>query len=104
MEQQLKDKLVSLELLLLKKETRASKVELERLIADYFLEIAAMGIRFGKLEAIERLPTEVFPEFTSTDLKSESFQIQFSRLPTKQQLKDRNKVLFIILYGVLFGD
>ena len=67
MEQKLKDKLVSLELHLLKKETRASSLELNRLIADDFKEIAASGCCFGKEEAIQRIPNEICPEFSSKD-------------------------------------
>jgi len=61
MVENLKSKLIDLEEHLFKAESRASYGELDRLIADDFTEIGGSGIRFGKKEALERLPSELPP-------------------------------------------
>jgi len=63
----LKTKLIELEEHLFKAATRASYGELDGLIADDFTEIAGSGVRFGKKEALERLPAELPPQITASD-------------------------------------
>lgn len=63
----LKAKLIELEEHLFKAETRASYGELDELIADEFTEIDSSGIRFGKKEALERLPSELPPKISATE-------------------------------------
>lgn len=50
--------LIELELELLKPQVRADASRLDALIADDFTEIAGTGRRFGKREAVSRLPAE----------------------------------------------
>jgi hypothetical protein len=52
------DCLLQLEASLLTQEVRASYDELNRLIADDFVEVGASGRRFGKADVLMRLPTE----------------------------------------------
>ena len=65
----LRDHLIALERRLLEPEVRASRAELDRLLADDFLEFGASGVRFGKAEALARLPHEQPPEFTNQDFE-----------------------------------
>ncbi|GGB46031.1 hypothetical protein K8B83_04930 [Shewanella inventionis] len=62
--QNLKCELIKLEQLLLRSDVRASREELERLLADDFMEIPSTGIPFYKTDALNRIPDEVNPEFT----------------------------------------
>ena len=52
------DYLLQLEASLLSPAVRANYDELNRLIADDFIEVGASGRRFGKADALFRLPTE----------------------------------------------
>ena len=63
----LKQTLITLEEQLFTAETRASLKELDDLLATDFTEIGASGIRFGKQEALERLPTEMPPTIKASD-------------------------------------
>ncbi|MCG8455421.1 MAG: nuclear transport factor 2 family protein [Holophagales bacterium] len=54
--------LFALERRLFEPDVRASRRELDRLIADDFLEFAATGASFGKSEALSRLPQEDPPQ------------------------------------------
>ena len=63
----LKAKLVALEEHLFKAEIRASYGELDGLIADDFTEISSSGVRFGKNEALERLPSELPPKISACE-------------------------------------
>jgi hypothetical protein len=63
----LKLTLINLEEHLFKAETRASYSELDKLIADVFTEISSSGVRFGKKEALERLPSELPPTINASD-------------------------------------
>lgn len=63
----LKAKLIELEEHLFKAETRASYGELDELIADEFTEIGGSGVRFGKKEALERLPSELPPKISASE-------------------------------------
>ncbi|MBM7074006.1 DUF4440 domain-containing protein [Shewanella sp. 202IG2-18] len=64
---ELESEIIKLEESLFSDEVRASKIKLEQLIADEFIEVASSGIRFGKKEVLERLPTEAAPEIQATD-------------------------------------
>ena len=55
---ELESEIIKLEESLFSDEVRASKLRLEQLIADEFIEVASSGIRFGKKEVLERLPTQ----------------------------------------------
>lgn len=63
----LKAMLIELEEHLFKAQTRASYGELDGLIADEFTEIAGSGVRFGKKQVLERLPTELPPTISATE-------------------------------------
>lgn len=65
----LTSKIIQLEQRLFKPDVRASYVELDRLIADDFIEIAASGARFGKKEALSRLPCEFAPKISAHDFE-----------------------------------
>ena len=58
MPHELETHLVALERRLLESDVRASAEALDRLLDDDFQEIGASGVRFGKAEALERLPRE----------------------------------------------
>ena len=70
MNDRLEEELIALERRLLLPEVRASRAELDRLIDDSFLEFGASGVRFGKQEALRRLPVEEPPEFGATDFEA----------------------------------
>ncbi|KGX85424.1 nuclear transport factor 2 family protein [Pontibacillus marinus] len=54
--EQIKDEIYALETKLLKPEIRASRDELDQLIADDFWEFGSSGESFGKENVLERLP------------------------------------------------
>ena len=59
--------LIDLELALLQPDVRASRKQLDALIADDFEEIGASGARFGKAEVLDRLPVERGVSFVASD-------------------------------------
>lgn len=63
----LKNTLIELELYCLKPEVRSSREELEKLLADDFLEIPNTGFAYNKSHALNRIPNEVSPIFTQQD-------------------------------------
>lgn len=63
----LKETLIELELYCLKPEVRASRDELDRILADDFLEIPSTGVPYDKSHALSRIPSEVSPVFTQQD-------------------------------------
>lgn len=65
----LKQKLVELELYLLKSDVRSSPTELDLLIHDDFHEFGASGSSFGKREVLECLPKEKCPHFCATSFE-----------------------------------
>lgn len=87
----LKEQLIKLELLLLKPEIRASEKELDRLIADEFLEFGSSGIRFGKKEVMVRLPDEVAPEIMATDFELREITPNVAQLVYKASMKKHSK-------------
>ncbi len=69
MDKNLTEKIIALELELLKPEIRASKEALSLLIADDFIEFGASGIRYDKKHALHRLPAEEPVEFKASDFE-----------------------------------
>jgi hypothetical protein len=65
----LTSKIIQLEQRLFQPDVRASYVELDKLIADEFIEIAASGAQFGKKEALSRLPSEFAPKINAHDFE-----------------------------------
>jgi len=63
----LKATLIELEEHLFQAEIRASHGELDELIADEFIEIGGSGVRFGKKEVLERLPSELPPKISASE-------------------------------------
>ncbi len=63
------DAIISLELALLRPETRRDRDFLDRHISDDFEEVASNGRRFGKDEVLARLPQE-----SGIGFKTEDFQ------------------------------
>lgn len=63
----LKAQLIALEEYLFDPKVRASYVELDKLLADDFIEITASGTQFGKQAALARLPTEQAPIIQAQD-------------------------------------
>ena len=69
MNEALESQLIVLEKRLLEPQVRASREELDDLLADDFLEFGASGVRFGKAQALDRLPTETAPSFFTQDFE-----------------------------------
>ena len=57
------------EVALLDPKNRSNRVELDRLIADEFVEIGATGNTFGKAEVMSSLPDESGVHFEASDVK-----------------------------------
>lgn len=60
---------IQLEKSLFTDEVRKSTSALNKLIADNFIEVASTGIRFGKVEVLNRLPTEAAFTVESKDFE-----------------------------------
>jgi hypothetical protein len=63
------DLLKAYELALLDPKIRSNSVELDRLIADEFVEVSANGNTFGKAEVMSSLPDEDRVHFEALDMK-----------------------------------
>ena len=63
------DLLKAHELALLDPTVRSNRVELDRLIADEFVEIGASGNTFGKAEVMSSLPDESGVTFEASEVK-----------------------------------
>jgi hypothetical protein len=63
------DTLIELERYCLKPEVRSSREELDRLLADDFIEIPSTGASYDKSHALSRIPDEISPTFTQQDYK-----------------------------------
>lgn len=63
----LKTRLIELEERLFQPNVRRSLIELTALISDDFIEVNALGLRFGQDDVLKRLPTEIAPKITATD-------------------------------------
>jgi hypothetical protein len=68
----LKEKIIELELSLLKPEIRSSKQQLNRLLADDFLEIPSTGIPYNKSQALSHIPQEIPSTFVLQDFESKN--------------------------------
>ena len=78
--------LVELEELLFQSDVRSSSSELAQLISDDFIEIGASGLRFGKANVLERLPTEVAPEITASNYELRMFGLDCAQLLYKAKM------------------
>ena len=82
----LKSILIELEERLFRADVRSSSSELEQLISDDFIEIGASGLRFGKANVLERLPTEVAPEITARDYELRILGLDCAQLLYKAKM------------------
>ncbi len=82
----LKSILIELEERLFRADVRSSSSELEQLISDDFIEIGASGLRFGKANVLERLPTEVAPEITARDYELRILGLDCAQLLYKAEV------------------
>lgn len=87
----LKQKLVELELYLLKSDVRASPEELNILIHDDFHEFGAFGASFGKKEVLERLPKEKCPNFCATSFELRMLSKDLSQLLYRATMKKQDE-------------
>lgn len=69
MNDNLEQRIIKLELYLLRSEIRSSETDLNRLLSDNFLEYTSTGVSFAKAEALTRIPSEISPEFTSNNFE-----------------------------------
>jgi hypothetical protein len=82
----LKSILIELEESLFRADVRSSSSELDQLISDDFIEIGASGLRFGKANVLERLPTEVAPEITARDYELRMLGLDCAQLLYKAEV------------------
>ncbi len=82
----LKSILIELEERLFRADVRSSSSELDQLISDDFIEIGASGLRFGKANVLERLPTEVAPEITARDYELRMLGLDCAQLLYKAEV------------------
>ncbi len=87
----LKEKIIELELSLLKPEIRSSTQELNRLLADDFLEIPSTGTPYNKSHALNRIPSEEIPEFTLQDYQLRVLGKNLVQLIYKASIKRQNQ-------------
>lgn len=78
--------LIELEKRLFQPDVRNSSSELAQLISDDFIEIGASGLRFGKANVLERLPTEVAPEITASNYELRMFGPDCAQLLYKAKM------------------
>ena len=86
----LEETIIELELSLLKPEIRSSKQQLNRLLADDFLEIPSTGIPYNKSQALMRIPNEETPEFTLQDYQLRILSENLVQLIYKASVKRQN--------------
>ncbi len=82
----LKQILIGLEQRLFQPDVRSSSSELAQLISDDFIEIGASGLRFGKANVLERLPTEIAPEITASNYELRMFSLDCAQLLYKAKM------------------
>ncbi len=82
----LKQILIGLEERLFQPDVRSSSSELAQLISDDFIEIGASGLRFGKANVLERLPTEIAPEITASNYELRMFSLDSAQLLYKAKM------------------
>jgi hypothetical protein len=92
------DELIVLELKCLKPEVRASRDELDKLLAEDFLEIPSTGLAYDKAQALSRIPNEASPIFNLQDFKFRSFSDSLAQLIYKATIQRANEEL--IFYSV----
>ncbi|WP_220762237.1 MULTISPECIES: DUF4440 domain-containing protein [unclassified Shewanella] len=94
----LENLLVELELYLQRPEVRASRTELERLIADDFIEFTATGHQFGKDEVLARLPDERQPKIETSLFAVRELSADVCQVTYRAKLKkaDDNVIGFSI--------
>ncbi|MCL1063035.1 nuclear transport factor 2 family protein [Shewanella benthica] len=94
----LKQKLVELELYLLKSDVRSSSAELELLIHDDFHEFGASGTSFGKQEVLEYLPKEKCPNFCATSFELRMLSEDLAQLRYRATMKKQDE--FTVRYSL----
>ena len=82
----LKTILIELEERLFQPDVRSSSTELSKLISDDFIEVNASGLRFGKVNVLERLPTEIAPEITARDYELRMLGLDCAQLLYKAEV------------------
>ena len=87
----LKEKIIELELSLLKPEIRSSIQELNKLLADDFLEIPSTGTPYNKSHALNRIPQEASPEFIVQDFELRTLSKNIVQLIYKAKIIQQNK-------------
>jgi len=87
----LKNKLIELELHLLRPEVRASKSELNKFLADDFFEIPSSGIPYDKPHALSRIPDEASPFFTQQDYELTVLSENVAQLIYRATVKRENE-------------
>lgn len=87
--QELGNLIITLEEYLFRSSTRASAAELQKLIADDFIEVGAAGNRFGKSEVLSRLPSEDAPEITADNYEVRRLSDECVQLLYQATLKKR---------------
>ncbi|AQS35425.1 hypothetical protein Sps_00205 [Shewanella psychrophila] len=87
----LKQKLVELELYLLKSDVRSSPAELDLLIHNDFHEFGASGASFGKREVLECLPKEKCPEFCATSFELRMLSKDLAQLLYRATMKKQDE-------------
>lgn len=87
----LKQKLVELELYLLKSDVRSSSEELDLLIHEDFHEFGASGASFGKREVLERLPKEKCPNFCATSFELRLISKDLAQLLYRATMKKHDE-------------
>lgn len=82
----LKNILIELEERLFQPNVRSSSIELNEFISDDFIEVNASGLRFGKLDVLKRLPTEVAPGITARDYELRMLGLDCAQLLYKAEV------------------
>jgi hypothetical protein len=92
------DTLIELELKCLKPEVRASSDELDKLLAEDFLEIPSTGLAYDKAQALERIPYEDSPIYNLQEFKLRHLSDSVGQLIYKATIQRANEEL--ISYSV----
>lgn len=87
----LKDTLIELEQHCLKPEVRSSSEELDRILADDFMEIPSTGTTYDKAHALNRIPDEVAPTFTQQDYEVRILGEELAQLIYKATVQRPNE-------------
>lgn len=95
MDIELKQKIINLEVHLIKPEIRASESELDRLLSDDFVELTSSGLTYNKKQVLAKLPNEIAPQFMASnfifrELESNIIQLIYNttiKLPDQTTLR-----------------